>query len=364
MLAISFQICQSSPNSNYVFRDPAITPSNESIITLINFASELGMSTFLKPLVLQNGSDSSFAMADVNPSNNTLWFESYSKVMLEFAELSENVDVSMICVGLELEQVSSSNTAEWISLIQKIRQVYSGKLSYCSDTLSGETEAIQFWSELDYIGLDIYVPLVNPFDPHPDLQPPLSSMQAEFDYIWNVGFYDWYASSPWINVIPLFITETGYPSSNGGLQTPYEIPSASKGGCTGIYSENQTVQVAALEVLSTQLRSYMINEQIVGMVYFNFDDRSNSWYQNKTNGTFACSWSPVDKSGYVALRELFSSPNSIPASIPTVIKWNSSANANSTVVSYGDASIPMQIALSVCGLVGAVGVFLWTACRQ
>ena len=205
---------------------------------------------------------------------------------------------------------------------------------------------------------------MNSFDPHPDLQPPLSSMQAEFDYIWNVGFYDWYASSPWINVIPLFITETGYPSSNGGLQTPYEIPSASKGGCTGIYSENQTVQVAALEVLSTQLRSYMINEQIVGMVYFNFDDRSNSWYQNKTNGTFACSWSPVDKSGYVALTELFSSPNSIPASIPTVIKWTSSANANSTVASYGDASIPMQIALSVCGLVGAVGVFLWTACRQ
>lgn len=82
---------------------------------------------------------------------------SYEKFMLAYAGLAQDTQVSILCIGTELEQFVKNRPEFWEKLIVKIKQVYKGKLTYAANW--DEYPRTTFWEDLDYIGVDAYFPL-------------------------------------------------------------------------------------------------------------------------------------------------------------------------------------------------------------
>ena len=83
--------------------------------------------------------------------------DSYSKFILEYANLAQEMKVPIFCIGTELEKFVGHRSEYWQNLIKDIKKIYKGKLTYAANW--DEFKRTPFWSELDYIGLDAYFPI-------------------------------------------------------------------------------------------------------------------------------------------------------------------------------------------------------------
>jgi len=82
---------------------------------------------------------------------------SYSKFMLDYAQLAEDTKAEILCIGTELELFVKFRPKYWFNLIEAIRTKYSGQLTYASNW--NEYRKTPFWNKLDYIGIDAYFPV-------------------------------------------------------------------------------------------------------------------------------------------------------------------------------------------------------------
>jgi hypothetical protein len=82
------------------------------------------------------------------------WFANYTAWLMECARFAEAGKADMFCIGLELPHLSTYTDA-WRSVIDSVRSVYHGPLTYASHGLD-EAEAIRFWDALDVVGVNIY----------------------------------------------------------------------------------------------------------------------------------------------------------------------------------------------------------------
>lgn len=83
--------------------------------------------------------------------------ETYSKFILDYAKVAEEIKAEIFCIGTELEKFVIDRPLYWAKLIQEIKKVYSGKLTYAANW--DEFRRVPFWAELDFIGVDAYFPL-------------------------------------------------------------------------------------------------------------------------------------------------------------------------------------------------------------
>jgi hypothetical protein len=82
---------------------------------------------------------------------------SYSDFIIEYANLAEQVNAEILCIGTELELFVKFRPRFWLNLISEIRSIYSGKLTYAANW--DEFRKTPFWDRLDYIGIDAYFPV-------------------------------------------------------------------------------------------------------------------------------------------------------------------------------------------------------------
>lgn len=83
--------------------------------------------------------------------------QSYSKFILEYANLAKTLNVDIFCIGTELEKFIAQRPKYWASLIGEIKAIYKGKLTYAANW--DEFKRTPFWDQLDYIGIDAYFPV-------------------------------------------------------------------------------------------------------------------------------------------------------------------------------------------------------------
>jgi hypothetical protein len=81
----------------------------------------------------------------------------YSDFILEYAELANEIEADIFCIGTELEKFIENRPDYWVNLIAKIKNIYKGKLTYAANW--DEFKRTPFWSDLDYIGVDAYFPV-------------------------------------------------------------------------------------------------------------------------------------------------------------------------------------------------------------
>jgi len=128
----------------------------EGITNTVKYAKKNHIKTFLKPhFWVENvgwAGELSFSQ-----KGWITWEENYTKHILYLATLANSLKIDMLCIGVELKSSVAKRAKFWSQLIPKIKNVYSGKLTYASNW--DNYSQVPFWDQLDYIGIDAYFPL-------------------------------------------------------------------------------------------------------------------------------------------------------------------------------------------------------------
>lgn len=138
---------QKTPRSSEL--EPAWDKQYLSLRQSIRWAKELGLSTGIKPQLLVENSWS----GAIKPDNWRKWFAVYTGYLYELAVLAEVEEVDFLVIGTELKQ--STSLSYWIDLIETLRAVYSGELSYTAHGTDG-LASFRFWSLLDSASVSLY----------------------------------------------------------------------------------------------------------------------------------------------------------------------------------------------------------------
>ena len=190
-----------------------ITQSNEAWIKRIKFTREAGYKVFVKPHVWLSQPSEGKWRSDIFPSNDEnweIWKSHYRDFIYRYARIAEIGNADMFCIGAELSRLAVEKPAFWTELIEEIRNIFSGELTYAANW-HGEYQDIQFWNELDHIGVQAYFPLVEIECPTVD----------EISLGWQQYIPELEAVQNKFGKKVLF-TELGYRSSTRGAIKPWE----------------------------------------------------------------------------------------------------------------------------------------------
>lgn len=129
----------------------------DGVRTMVKEAHDKGMKVLLKPHIWMM--DGQFT-GRYDPGSEDGWkaFErSYETYIMDYAWLAQELDVELFCIGTELHHFVDQRPTYWTALIENVRNVYHGQLTYAGNWDS--FEEIPFWNEMDLIGIDAYFPL-------------------------------------------------------------------------------------------------------------------------------------------------------------------------------------------------------------
>lgn len=250
---------------------PGRTTTDEALIEGIRAAQALGFRVVLKPHVdpVEGG-----GRVGIQPDAEDAWFESYTEMILGYARLAEAEDVDQLVVGTEFRGISTSSEA-WRTLISRVREVFSGPLTYAAN--HDEYDQIEFWEDLDFIGVDAYFPLGTV--PSTDV----SALTERWDEI--ADRLEQLAAATGRTVV---FTEVGYPSQEGAITQPFN-PSTSD-----VVSEEE--QAAALQAMLDAVG----DESWFGGLHWWM------WYDEETSAAAELSYMPEGKLAGQILEEYWS----------------------------------------------------------
>ncbi len=184
----------------------------ESKNGLLQYAKEfqkVGVKLVVKPhLWLRRGGFT----GDLKPNSEENWNileNSYRNYILTYAKAAEELKAEILCIGTELEQFVLNRPKYWQNLIEQIRQVYSGKLTYAANW--DEFKRVSFWNQLDFIGVDAYFPLSDKKTP----------TVVDFENGWKPHKEEIKRIQKQFNK-PILFTEYGYRSVDYAGKKPWE----------------------------------------------------------------------------------------------------------------------------------------------
>lgn len=162
----------------------------------------------------------------VQPRNSDRWFESYANdALIPIAIKAQELGVDMLLLGSELQQLDTGQySPAWTRIVQSIRSVYSGSLSYGRNWWWNSTEFEDFinaewYGLLDYIGISAYFELTD------KNQPTINELQNAWRSARNShrnivqdleNVYSTFNK-------PILFTEIGYRSVNGANKEPWNL---------------------------------------------------------------------------------------------------------------------------------------------
>ena len=210
-LSLPVYLFQDSVYTSTLYSKPTdgATPEQHDMVLreVILYAHRLGLKVMLSPIVdIENPVNNQWRGV-IAPTDWTAWFESYREFVRHYAEIGEALDVEFFNVGTELAS-SEYRAEEWKRTIWSVREVFSGKLVYSANWDHYDT--IEFWDELDFLGLSAYYELASTEDPTvEDLLlgwAPIKLALLDWQKRWNK---------------PLLFTEIGYTSQSGSARQPW-----------------------------------------------------------------------------------------------------------------------------------------------
>jgi hypothetical protein len=234
---------QDTANSNVIAPVAEKTPTDAALITAIQDLHSRGMKVMLKPHIDPwNGQ----WRGDINPTDIDAWFASYTQFILHYAQMAEELGVEAYCMGTEFRTISgAANRDRWIAVINAIRNVYSGVLTYAANATypADEFTSVSFWDQLDIIGLDGYFTLTD--QTNPTLAQLIAAWRSNRYGEDLVAAVQNFANS---RQKPVIFTEIGYKSTDGTNREPWNF------GLTGALdtAEQRDCYEAAFTVWSQQ----------------------------------------------------------------------------------------------------------------
>ena len=156
--ALSFALFQDTFSSTVIRPDFRFTVTDKDVEFAIRSLHARGLKVCLKPMV--NCADgvwrAHISFPEQSWSNRNYWqewFSSYKAFLCHYAEIAEENNCEMFCVGCEMLG-TESRESEWREAIQAVRNIYHGPLVY--NTNHGKEMNVRWWDALDYIGTSAY----------------------------------------------------------------------------------------------------------------------------------------------------------------------------------------------------------------
>jgi sugar phosphate isomerase/epimerase len=182
--------------------------SDEGLVETANLAKRMGLKIMVKPQVWFRHGEYTGAYIPPDSARNE-FKESFAEFVIHYAGVAQKIDAELYCIGTEWHQFIDSDPEFWLDLIMKVRDVYSGKLTYAANW--DEYTTVPFWQEMDYIGVNAYFPILDKNFP---------KMEELSD-----GWQKWseeLASMAYSQSKPIIFTEYGYRSIVGNTVRPWE----------------------------------------------------------------------------------------------------------------------------------------------
>ena len=182
--------------------------SPEGIKACIKIARKYRKKLMLKPHLWVNHHFYTGNLNFKTPQEWQNWEADYEQYILEYAQIAKEEGVELFCFGTELGNAIAQRPDYWFQLIIKIKQIYTGKLTYAANW--DDFEKVPFWHKLDYIGIDAYFPLSDAENPT------LSQLKTG----WKKHYLKMETCQKKWNKKILF-TEFGYRNSNFSAKEPW-----------------------------------------------------------------------------------------------------------------------------------------------
>lgn len=269
--------------------DPEI--SRQATIHAIQEAHRLGLNVFLRPKFEDTNLQSYHHETGYSAEQWQAWADRHTEELLPYAQIAEDYQVEMFSVGYEM-RATEPEAEHWRAIIQKVREVYQGPLTYSS--LPNEEADITWWDAVDFIGVDGYYNLSNSANPS----------ETELKKGWVPYLNNLKQLSQKYNK-SVILTEIGYPST---------VSAAADPGNWMHGTIDLELQARLYKVLFEVIRE---NSWIRGVFIWAWDETP---YQG---GTCDFEHTPKGKPAENVMREFFGAPTvNLPAAVPDLPVFN------------------------------------------
>lgn len=200
----------------------------------IEQAHKAGLKVMIKPHVWVQAKRHEWGnnyTGDLDLKSEADWLKlekDYREYLLDFAKVADSTNAEIYCIATEFKTFVKKRPQFWFDVIKEIKQIYKGKLTYAENWDC--FEAVSFWNEMDYIGIDGYFPLAE------EQNPSLATLKKG----WKEHIHKIEKTARKYQK-PILFTEFGYQSTDFSTQKPWE--SYSK------HPDNLEIQANALQAV-------------------------------------------------------------------------------------------------------------------
>ena len=200
-----------------VYADDYYTESLANITQAIQDAQARGLQILLKPHL--GGADGTWS-GNLTPNDADAFFESYKAHILDLARIAEANDVEVFSLGNEMgELYGPEYTDYWLDIITDVRDIYSGDVTIAAQYWQAGN--IEFWDELDFIGINGYFPLSDaPVPTVEKLIAAWTTMDSGLAQWLGMSVVDYTQSLSEQYDLPVIFTEIGFRSIEGAASDP------------------------------------------------------------------------------------------------------------------------------------------------
>lgn len=133
-VGISFPIYTDGARPTKVYTRDGITPTPDSLATVIGEAKLRGLRVMIRPLIDEaNIKDSAGAWrGSIRPRSIPAWFASYQQAIMPFLTAAQAAHADAFAVGAELDSLVGQ-TAQWQSLLTAAAAVFHAQLAYADN---------------------------------------------------------------------------------------------------------------------------------------------------------------------------------------------------------------------------------------
>jgi hypothetical protein len=140
--------------------------TNAGLIKNIGILHELGYKIFLKPHLIVKYEKPGVWVGNLKLDSEKKWqiYErSYAKFVTNLASIADSMGVELFSLGTELGTFPEQRTEYWTQLIDSVRSIYSGGLTYCANF--DAYHEFPLWEKFDIMGIDAYFTIENAKNP-------------------------------------------------------------------------------------------------------------------------------------------------------------------------------------------------------
>lgn len=206
-ISLNMKVYQTNNYSDSIHIPPTNSDYWKQLEKSIQQAKAANLKICLFPIVLMTDAEDGHWRGTFDPCSEKNWYASYHYLYdLMFENLTMQ-DIDLLSIGSEFVSLQG-DTKRWTDFIKTIKKRYKGQITYSANWDAIGT--VEFYKELDYLGISAYFSLTDKTDP----------TQEELIEVW-AGIKDSIKTIQKRIQTPIIFTELGYTPQDGINTDPW-----------------------------------------------------------------------------------------------------------------------------------------------